>query len=571
MDNDQTINTLILKHVLINAYQHKGKAYSGAIISRIIGEKPSLKNNINELIPVIEKHINEINSLSVDEQLNRIESDFPESFIQLTSSQNDERELPSLPNAEKGNVITRFSPNPNGYLHIGHAKAIIINYEYSKKYEGKFILRFDDTNPKVISSEYYDEIINNLEWLGIKPDSISNASDFIDVLYDHALTLLQKQKLYICECDQYTVKKNRLSGSECDCRNNSENDLDKWNKLFSDYNENEAIVRYKGNMKSLNTPLRDPTMFRIIDHSHEKLGDKIRLWPSYDFATPVIDSLQNITHALRSKEFEIRNELHNAILDHLNLKKPLIISFSRLNIKNTPVSKSLINKLINDGSIENWSDLRLPTLENLRKRGFKTQSIHDFVTSLGLSKSESEPTWDLLESINRKLIDATTKRCFFVSNPVKLFVSKTPKKQITLRSHPTNDLGNRSIDVDGNFFIDKADAIDLKVDDQIRLMDLYNVKITSTLPNLEAIYLDDDHNTLELKKIHWVNTDSKTLELTILSDLFKNKEFNDQSLIVVNGLAENTLENLHIGETVQFIRIGFCRIYDKDKAILTHK
>ena len=202
MDNDQTINTLILKHVLINAYQHKGKAYSGAIISRIIGEKPSLKNNINELIPVIEKHINEINSLSVDEQLNRIESDFPESFIQLTSSQNDERELPSLPNAEKGNVITRFSPNPNGYLHIGHAKAIIINYEYSKKYEGKFILRFDDTNPKVISSEYYDEIINNLEWLGIKPDSISNASDFIDVLYDHALTLLQKQKLYICECDQ---------------------------------------------------------------------------------------------------------------------------------------------------------------------------------------------------------------------------------------------------------------------------------------------------------------------------------------------------------------------------------
>ena len=273
--------------------------------------------------------------------------------------------------------------------------------------------------------------------------------------------------MYICECDQYTVKKNRLSGSECDCRNNPENDLDKWNKLFSDYNENEAIVRYKGNMKSLNTTLRDPTMFRIIDHSHEKLGDKIRLWPSYDFATPVIDSLQNITHALRSKEFEIRNELHNTILDHLNLKKPLIISFSRLNIKNTPVSKSLINKLINDGSIENWSDLRLPTLESLRKRGFKTQSIHDFVTSLGLSTSESEPTWDLLESINRKLIDATTKRCFFVSNPVKLFVSKAPKKQITLRSHPTNDLGNRSIDVDGNFFIDKADAIDLKVDDQM--------------------------------------------------------------------------------------------------------
>ena len=557
--------------MLINAYQHKGKANSGAIIRRIIGEKPFLKNNINELIPVIEKYIKEVNSLSVNEQLNKIQSSFPESFIQLTSSQDKERKLPSLPNAEKGNVITRFSPNPNGYLHIGHAKAIMISYEYSKKYEGKFILRFDDTNPKVISSEYYDEIMKNLEWLGIKPDSVSNASDFIDVLYGHALTLLQKQKLYICECDPDTVKKNRFSGSECDCRKYNENYLDQWNKLFSTYNENEAIVRYKGNMKSLNTTLRDPIMFRIIDHSHEKLGDKIRLWPSYDFATPVIDSLQNITHALRSKEFEIRNELHNTILDYLNLKKPLIISFSRLNIKNTPVSKSLINKLINDGSIENWSDLRLPTLESLRKRGFKPQSIHDFVTSLGLSTSESEPTWDLLESINRKLLDATTKRYFFVSDPVKLFISKAPKKQINLRSHPTNDLGTRSIDVADSFFIDKTDAINLKVDDQVRLMDLYNIRITNSLPNLEAIYVDSEQNTFEIPKIHWVTNESKNLELTILSDLFKNKEFNDTSLIVVNGLAEKTLENVSIGEIVQFLRVGFCRIYDKDKAILTHK
>ena len=183
MDNDQTINTLILKHVLINAYQHKGKAHSGAIISRIIGEKPSLKNNINELIPVIEKHINEINSLSVDEQLNRIESDFPESFIQLTSSQNDERELPSLLNAEKGNVITRFSPNPNGYLHIGHVKAFRLDLRYAQKHSGKLFLRFDDTNPVAIKTEFYNEILENLDWMGIIPDQITYTSDYLSHLH----------------------------------------------------------------------------------------------------------------------------------------------------------------------------------------------------------------------------------------------------------------------------------------------------------------------------------------------------------------------------------------------------
>ena len=312
---DDKLREEIRKIALQNAFEHGGETRDKIILGKILGTKPEFRSKVKEISIDISEIVNNVNQLSSDEQKKEIEEKFPE--ILAPKEKIIEREgLPELKDAEQGKVITRFPPEPNGYPHIGHAKAAIINSEYAKMYGGKFILRMDDTNPEAERMEYHAAIKVGLEWLGIKFDTVKSTSDDMELFYEKGLELINSDKAYICTCKRDDISKNRRERKECKCR---KGDLDKnyknWEKMQNKFKPGDAIVRFRGDMKADNAVMRDPVLFRIIEGKHYTLGEKYRIWPSYDFAVAMEDSIDGVTHAFRSKEFELREELIDAILE----------------------------------------------------------------------------------------------------------------------------------------------------------------------------------------------------------------------------------------------------------------
>ncbi len=562
---------LIRKHVFANAYRHGGKANLDAVISKIVAEKPELRPNIKELIPKARLIISEINNIIPTQQEKYITEEFPE-LLERPVKRVEEPLLPDLPNAEDGKVVTRFPPEPNGYPHIGHAKAAVIDETYARQYKGRMILRFDDTNPKKEKLEYYVAIRDGLNWLGITPDLEKKSSDDMEIYYKYAEQIISDDRAYVCICKAKVFKQYRYEGRNCSCRSLTvKENLRRWNNMFKVYRTNEAVLRLKGDMKNVNTTLRDPTLFRIIDVKHPFTGDKYRVWPTYDFVAPIEDSRDGVTHALRTKEYELRNELYFLILDILQLRRPEMIEFSRLEIRGTTVSKRSLQPLVREELVEGWSDPRLPTLAGLRRRGFAPEAIRKFVLSLGVSKSESAPDWSLLESINRKLQDSKIKRFFFVPDPIKLEVKNAPITKAILKYHPEKDFGEREVETRGIFYIPRSDAVRLKDGDSIRLLGLYNVKIDCPRSsNIIGAYIGDKLKE-GIPKIQWVN--DKYIEFTVMipAQLIVNGLFNKESLKVVKGFAEEDCKNLKHDDIIQFMRFGFCRVDSSKVAILTHK
>ena len=346
---DEELKIEIRKMALQNAFEHGGQTQDKIILGKILGTKPEFRTKVKEIIKDISEVVLKVNQLSSDEQKKEIEKYFPELLI--AKEKIEEREgFPELEGAVQGNVITRFPPEPNGYPHIGHAKAAIINSEYAKMYGGKFILRMDDTNPEAERMEYHAAIKVGLEWLGIEFDVIKNTSDDIELFYEKGWELINSGKAYICTCKREDISKNRRERKSCKCSMADNNKNSKnWEKMKTKFKPGEAIVRFRGDMKADNAVMRDPVLFRIIDEKHYIVGDKYRIWPSYDFAVAIEDSIDGITHAFRSKEFELRKELIDSILDTLNMRKPYQGFFSRLEFKGMPISKRIIKPLIDEG------------------------------------------------------------------------------------------------------------------------------------------------------------------------------------------------------------------------------
>ena len=557
---------LVFKHSLFNASQHAGRANLGSIINKIIAEKPELKSDIKNLMNEIKPIVEKINSMSPEKQIELLQKDFPN---MKSKTKHDEKfPLPSLPNFNSyEKIITRFSPNPNGHLHIGHVKAFRLDLRYAQKHSGKLFLRFDDTNPIAIKTEFYNEILENLDWMGIIPDQITYTSDYLDEIYKIATQMFYDNHLYICECESDLIKNNRLKKQTCEHSLSDNSD-----KQISDFLSSRinGVVRFKGDMKSDNTAMRDPIMLRLVVGGHPRTGKKYNIWPTYDLAAPITDCLEKVSHALRSKEFELRDELYNEITQILSNQgkvksRPSLVSFSRLSMKGSPTSKSNIKSLLDKGQIDNWHDIRLVTLSALHKRGFIPEGISNFVDSLGLSKSESSPDFELLASFNRKARDKSDKRYFFVPNPVKLQINNVPIKSITLNHHPTENLGNRTIELSDEFYVSHDDVDSLNAGDEIRLMDLFNIKIIEKTNTITADYTSTKPLS-NLKKIQWVSHDSIDFNLlipdnekyTIASD--GSFEFLPDSLTTRNGIAESHCKTLTEGDMLQFNRIGFCRV-----------
>jgi glutamyl-tRNA synthetase len=579
--NDE-IHRLVNAIALKNAVEHTGNTNVNTVLAKILSLKPELKNEIKTLIEEIKTVVDSVNKLDVEQQkksLNEIEIDSAESKV-YSKSERERKYSHSLPEIQLtgSKVVTRFPPEPNGYPHIGHAKAAIIDEEYARIYDGKLILRFDDTNPQNEKLEYYAAIRDGLEWLGVRPDITKNTSDDIFILHEYGKKLTLGGNSYVCTCDINKIHKMRMQQEECPCRDNIdhlEKNIERLDKMFDGtYHQNEAIVRFKGNMQDNNTVFRDPTLFRIIEAPHPLLDEKVQVWPTYDFAAPVEDSLDGVSHALRTKEYELRNALYLEILDRLELRKPNVVEFSRLEFENMPVSKRKIKQLVDDQLIAGWDDPRLLTLSAMKKRGFDPRAIRSFVLSLGLTLAETKPPFKTLESLNRKILEPIAIRLFFVKNPIKVVVEDAKVTKVTLRNHPNIDLGTRLVEVSNVIYISHDDAVLLAEDEKIRLMELYNIKIKNIDLNKRIITASYFNNEIirDMKKIQWVSEKSMT-DYTILipKELYINDKFNPNSLERIEGFAEASILQLKSHTPLQLIRFGFCNTQEKTSAIFIHR
>ena len=567
----QKIQSEARKFALQNAILFNGKANEKAVAGKVIAALKKDGVTPAEIIPVIKKVVTEVNSMSTHEQLMELTSLAPE----LLQREKKERDfsLPPLPFAEKGKVVTRFPPEPNGYLHIGHAKAAIIDYEYARMYDGSFILRFDDTNPENAQLDFYDAQKEDLQWLGVQWDKEYHTSDHLETHYKLAQQLIKQGDAYLCKCTSEAIKEGRFKAKTCSCRErNGEETLSLWKDILANPEVN-GILRLRGEMGSDNTAMRDPTLFRIIKAEHPLTGDKYHVWPTYDFAGAVEDSISGVTHPFRTKEYELRDPAYFRILNLLNLRLPHLMEFSRLSIEGMPVSKRKIKPLIEQGLVTGFDDIRLPTLRGLKRRGIVPEAIKQFVLQQGISKVESIIDFSLVESVNRKFLDSRVKRYYFVPNPIQLSVNDAPRKIVKLSLHPNGEMGERAIQTGSTFFIPKEDGQKMKTGDIFRLKGLYNVKITKTGDRLTGIYAGDDL-IQETAKIQWTTDDHIPFKILVPGLIFKGESYNPDSCSELKGYAEKAVSGVTVGEIVQFERIGFVKL-EKQKTdlvgIFTHK
>ncbi|MDE1829931.1 MAG: glutamate--tRNA ligase [Thaumarchaeota archaeon] len=567
---DDELRKIIRGIALLNASEHGGKTRSDSVISKVAGSKPELREKIKEIIPVISEIVSTVNAIPLVSQKSELESNFPELLV--AKPKQDRTGLPPLEGAEQGKVVTRFPPEPNGYPHIGHAKAAIIDEEYAKMYGGKLIFRFDDTNPENERLEYYAAIKVGLDWLGVKYDQVKNTSDDIEIIYKKAEEFIQDGYAYVCTCNKESISKNRREMTACKCSlGDLAQNMKRWRNMFEKFKPGEAIVRFRGDMCSENTVMRDPTLLRIIDESHPIHKTRYRVWPNYDFAVAIEDSIDGVTHAFRTKEYELRNQLYYEILDKLKMRKPKVLVFSRLEFDGMPVSKRILKPLVQEGKVSGYDDPRLPTLEAMRRRGIVPEAIRKFVLSLSFTKSDTLAPFETLESFNRKIIDPTSIRLFIAVNPTKVIVKNNALTEIEIPNHPQRDMGKRKIQLDGSFFIPGDDAKSLKVGDEIRLLDLYNVKITKVDSNIEAEMTDATFKP-EISKIQWIPAQNAVkIEVLIPKILFVNDQFNENSLEVQQALTEPYYLELNVGAEIQFVRYGYCRKDSANQVIYTHK
>ena len=551
---DSSLKQTIIKYALQNAVKYKGKANVGAVIGKVFAETPELKEKAQEISKEVIKIVREISSLSLEKQEKKLQEMAPELLEKKEKA--EEKDIFAFLNIREGQkVVTAFPPEPSKYPHIGHAKAILVNYELAKRHNGQFILRFEDTNPELAEKEFYAIHMDNYQWLGVKPDKIDYASDHMEEMYNYAERIIKENHAYVCACRQATIKENRKNGAECEHRyQQPDKNLGLWQEMFK-AKAGKYVVRLKGHMQSQNTTLRDPVMFRIIDDIHPRQRRKYRVWPTYDFENAIMDGIEGVTHRLRSKEFELRNELQRLIQTMAGFRETHIYEFARFNLEGVESSGRIIREKVQKKQLIGWDDPSLATIVALRRRGFLPEAIREFVLSTGLTKTESVLTWDDLIVHNRRHLDAKSNRYFFVESPKEIKIENAPEQTAELKLHPDyEDRGTRKFKTKDKFYVAEKDLKEFKDGKLIRLMDCLNFKKS------KGKFIFDSKDYEKYKKvgdkiIHWLPVQKDLVKVEVLMPDKK----------VAKGSAEPLVKNLKVGDVVQFQRFGFCKLDSKEK------
>jgi glutamyl-tRNA synthetase len=547
------LDNIIRKNALKNAIDFKGKANPGAIAGKILGTHAEWREKRAELMKKVDVIVSEVNRLTPEQQKGELEKLAPEMLVKEEKKEKNIFEFLRIKEGDR--IVTAFPPGPEKYLHIGHAKAALMNFLLAERYGGDFLLRFEDTNPHLVKSIFYDIIPEDLAWLGIKWKRLIYASDHMPLFYSLCKRAMKEENAYVCTCSEEKISETREKGVPCDCRDRSpEENIEMW-KNMPNVPEGHAIVRLKIDLKHQNTTMRDPTIFRIIDEPHARHGKKYRVWPNYDWQNAIIDSETGVTHRIRSKEFELRNELQRYIQNMLGIRQTFTYELGRFELEGVETSGRKIREGIEQGRYVGWDDPSLATLRALKRRGFLPEAIKNFVVSTGLSKAEATLTWDDIILHNRRLLDASADRYSFVKDPVELWVKGAPKQNVEMNLHPEHRRGGRKFDTYDLFYITKDDAAKLEEGKLYRLMDCLNFRKQKDGFEFDSKDVERYKQHGE-KIIHWLPQSDDLIDVEIMMP--------DKTL--TTGLGERTMLKIKVGDVVQFERYGFCRIDKKEKS-----
>jgi glutamyl-tRNA synthetase len=577
LENDNELRELIRKAALLNAVSHDGKAQAGAMVGKILGEKAELRSRVKELSGVISTVVNEVNSLSLAEQKAIVEKNWPET---QKKEKAEEKRLSPLPNAEKySKIVTRFSPNPDCVLHLGSARAILLSHEYARIYNGKFILRFEDTDPKIKrpSLKFYDSIRQDLKWLGCTIDEEYVQSDRLPIYYEYTERLIGDGNAYVCECPSEEFRKITIAKQACPCRDLPANEhLERWHLMLSGgYTEGRAVVRVKTDLENPNPAIRDWPALRIIDtkkYPHPRVGSKYIVWPLYNLAAGLDDHLMGMTHIIRGKEHYTNMVRQKYMYDYLGWTYPEAIHYGRLKITGAFLSKSKIVQGVKEGLYTGYDDPRLGTFAALKKRGITPEAIKKMIIDVGTKSNDVTLSWENLFSYNRKILDTKSDRYFFVPQPVELKVLQVPKTfQAKLPLHPEKpQLGFREYTVtpEGedkavSFWVSKKDAEAMEPEKVFRLMELFNIKIGSKTDNsVTAKFASESYE------------DVRKIKVQLIQWIPKGTEFASQIVMpdasVTEGFAEADCKKLKPDAIIQFERFGFVRIDEVGEKIIAY-
>lgn len=493
-------------------------------------------------------------------------------------------------------VHTRFPPEPNGYLHIGHAKSICLNFSTAEKYGGQCNLRYDDTNPVKEDVEYVDSIEEDVKWLGFQWDNRLWASDYFDEMYDCALDLIKKGKAYVCNlsADEIRAYRGTLKepGKESPSRNRSvEENL----KLFEEmregkYADGEKVLRAKIDMASPNMNMRDPVIYRIAHISHHNTGDKWCIYPMYDFAHPIEDAIEGITHSICTLEFEDHRPLYDWVLETLGRWEapPQQIEFARLNLTNTVMSKRYLKAMVDDGTVDGWDDPRMPTIAGIRRRGYTPEAVRDFCERIGVSKANSTVDVGLLEHCVREDLKQKVASRNVVENPVKVIITNYPEEQTEEMELENNrevpEMGNRTVPFSRELYVDGDDFMEVPIKKYFRLFPGNEVRFKGAyFITCNEVVKNEDGSVKELLctydpetrsgsgfegrkvkgTIHWVDAKTavkikiRNYDYLMVDDEEGNQVMNPDSLTESIGYAEPLVAEAKPGERFQFFRKGY--------------
>lgn len=513
-----------------------------------------------------------------------------------------------LETGKHDSIITRFPPEPNGYLHIGHAKSICLNFGLAKEFNGKVNLRFDDTNPLKEDVEYVNSIKEDVKWLGFDWDNLYFASDYFEEMYNRAVLLIKKGKAYVCDLTSEEMREYRGTltepGKESPYRNRSvEENLELFEKMKNgEFKDGEKVLRAKIDMSSPNINFRDPVIYRIAHSTHHNTGDKWCIYPMYAFAHPLEDAIEKITHSICTLEFEDQRPLYDWVVRECEMEAtPRQIEFARLNLTNTVMSKRKLKQLVDEGVTDGWDDPRMPTISGFRRRGYTADAIRKFCSEIGVSKADSKVDSQMLDFFVREDLQTKAPLAMGILNPLKLVITNYPEGQtemIELENNAKDETkGTRLVPFGRELYIEQEDFMEEPVKkyfrlfpgNEVRLKGAYFVKCTDVIKdengNVVEVHCTYDPETKSgsgftgrkvKSTIHWVEANTaipcefRLYEPLILDDAPENEgkhfleQINPNSMEILQGFAEPTqIKDAKPLDKFQFVRNGFFSVDTK--------
>lgn len=624
----KSVETICEKYAVQNALEH-GEAQVGSVMKIIMKNNPELRKEANKVKEILERKVEFVNTLEQSEIQQIAQQKYPEILVEeITAEEDDVDFIRKIINKDNktgkfgGRVRTRFPPEPNGYLHIGHAKSINLNYGIAEEYGGKFNLRFDDTNPLTEEIEYVKGIIEDVKWLGGDfEDRLLYASDYFDQFYEYAIQLVKKGKAYVDDLTVEEIRKQRGSltetGKESPYRNRSivEN-LDLFIRMKNgEFPDGARVLRAIIDMKHPNLLMRDPVIYRILHAKHHNTGDKWCIYPMYDWAHGLEDSIEGITHSICTMEFEVHRELYDWYLDQLEdengkpIYHPQQIEFARLNVSNTVLSKRKMLKLVKEGYVDGWDDPRMLTIVGLKRRGITSEAICNFCKAIGVTKRKTVIDISMLNKFVRDDLDKSCTRVMSVLKPLKVTITNYPEdkgEEINVPNHPKDKkMGTRKVKFAKTLYIEQDDFMEdppkdyrrLSPNKEVRLKYAYYLKCEKVIKDKKTGVVKEIQCTIDPKTkggispdgrevegtIHWISAKHAVkAEFRLYNDLFtkvnpleteEGKDFTDyinpNSLEILHGYVEPQLQKTNIGDRFQFERNGFFNIdYESKKEAL---